>query len=188
MSPSSHGPLTSEQATVLTERAAVAQGVGGASATSRKTKASSGPEIPLGGKKPGVLQPAGGPHVLIYGLSPCPFRTKKNFPPPADNLLCSHHLKLCGCEGEGAAGRSHAPLARRPRERIQAVDRIPVSCQRASTSAASHSLFLNGRMGSRARVACHTRDYRLKKIKPKPSRVRRLTQDFELKKCFSKVV
>lgn len=101
MSPSSHGPLTSEQATVLTERAAVAQGVGGASAASRKTKASSGPEIPLGGKKPGVLQPAGGPHVLIYGLSPCPFRTKKNFPPPADNLLGSHHLKLCGCEGDG---------------------------------------------------------------------------------------
>lgn len=56
MSHSSHGPLTLEQVTVLTEQTAVAQGVGGGLHNLLKGNCLEwGPEIPLGSQQPGVL-------------------------------------------------------------------------------------------------------------------------------------
>lgn len=94
---------------------------------------------------------------------------KKIFLPPARILLCSHHRKLWDCKWRGWE-EPHTTGMPVPQERIQAVDRIPVSCKRASTSAASHSSFWNGRIGSRAWWLA-PRDERLKKIKIKPFRI-----------------
>lgn len=79
MSHSSHRPLTSEQATVLTEQTAVAQGVGGGLHNLLKeNRLDRGPEMPLGGQQLGVLCRAAGPHVPIHSLSPRLVPTEKH--------------------------------------------------------------------------------------------------------------
>lgn len=94
MSHSSHGPSTSEQATVLTEQTAVAQGVGGGLYhLLKENRLDRGPEIPL--------CPAAGRHVPIHSHSPDLSLWKKMFLSPEDNPLCSHPLKACDCEWHG---------------------------------------------------------------------------------------
>lgn len=128
-------------------------GVGGACGTSWKKSTSSRPRNSTVWEEARSLRPAVGPHVPSYSLSPWPLHTKKQNQKPFFPLATtsSPPTLLNLVTADGMARMSHKPLAcRSPDERIQAVDQIAVSCKRASTSAASHSLFLNGRMVSRA--------------------------------------